>query len=137
MTKFFLSIFLFLSFLGYSQENLPLIPIPKQIEVTNEYFELDKNTVIFSSEINSFEAIFLKENIKMKTGLDIQITSSYPKGKSIQMSIQIPDTIGFDKEKYQVSISKNSVRFSSFSSQGIFYGIQTFYNLFLIKNLIM
>lgn len=126
MTKFFLSIFLFLSFLGYSQENLPLIPIPKQIEVTNEYFELDKNTVIFSSEINSFEAIFLKENIKMKTGLDIQITSSYPKGKSIQMSIQIPDTIGFDKEKYQVSISKNSVRFSSFSSQGIFYGIQTF-----------
>jgi len=126
MTKIFVLIFLFLSFLGYSQENFPLIPVPKQIEFKNEYFELDKNTIIFSSDINSFEALFLKENIKMKTGLDLQITSSYPKGKSIQMSIQIPDTIGFDKEKYQLSVSKNKVQISSFSNQGIFYGIQTF-----------
>ncbi|HRE77428.1 MAG TPA: family 20 glycosylhydrolase [Flavobacterium sp.] len=126
MTKFFLSFFLFLSFLGYSQENLPLIPIPKQIEFKNEYFELDKNTVIFSSDINSFEALFLKENIKLKTGLDLQITSSYSKGKSIQMSIQIPDSTDFDKEKYELKISKNVVQLSSFSNQGLFYGIQTF-----------
>lgn len=134
MTKFFLSILLFLSFLGYSQENLPLIPIPKQIEFKNEYFELDKSTVIFSSDINSFEALFLKENIKMKTGLDLQITSSYPKGKSIQMSIQIPDTTNFDKEKYELSISKNGVQLSSFSNQGLFYGIQTFLQSIPIQN---
>jgi len=126
MTKFLLSVFLFVSFLGYSQENLPLIPIPKQIEFKNEYFELDKNTVIFSPDANSFEALFLKENIKLKTGLNLKITSSYPKGKSIQMSIQIPGTTSFDKEKYQLSISKNGVQFSSFSNQGLFYGIQTF-----------
>lgn len=126
MTKFLLSAFLFVSFLGYSQENLPLIPIPKQIEFKKEYFELDKNTVIFSPDANCFEALFLKENIYLQTGLDLKITSSYPKGKSIQMSIQIPDTTNFDKEKYQLSISKNGVQFSSFSNQGLFYGIQTF-----------
>ena len=126
MTKFFLSILLFLSFLGYSQENLPLIPIPKQIEFKNDYFEFDKNTVIFSQDINSFEALFLKENIKLKTGLDLKITSSYPKGKSIQLLIQIPDSTDFDKEKYELKISKNGVQLSSFSNQGLFYGIQTF-----------
>lgn len=126
MTKFFLSIVLFLSFLGYSQENLPLIPIPQQIEFTNGYFELDQSTVIFSPDINSFEALFLKENIKLKTGLELKITSSYQNENSIQMSIQIPDTIGFDKEKYQLSVSKNGAVISSFSNQGIFYGIQTF-----------
>lgn len=135
MTKFFLSIFFFLSFLGYSQENLPLIPIPKQIELKNEYFELDKNTVIFSSDINSFEALFLKENIKFKTGLDLQITSSYPKGKSIQMSVQIPDSTDFDKEKYELSISKNDVQLSSFSNQGLFYGIQTFLQSITVQKL--
>jgi len=129
MTKFFLSIVLFLSFLGYSQENLPLIPIPKQIEFTNEYFELDEGTVIFSPDINSFEAIFLKENIKIKTGLDLQITSTFLKGNSIQLLIQIPDTIGFDREKYQLSISKKGIQVSSFSNHGIFYGIQTLLQL--------
>ncbi len=126
MTKFFLSLFLFLSFLGYSQQDLPLIPIPKQIEFANEFFELDKSTVILSQDINSFEALFLKETIQLKTGLDLPIKSTYTEGNSIQLSIQIPDTIGFDREKYELSISKKGLQLLSFSNQGLFYGIQTF-----------
>lgn len=129
MTKFFLSIVLFLSFLGYSQENLPLIPIPKQIEFTNEYFELDQSTVIFSPDINSFEALFLKEIIQAKTGLDLKISSNYSKENSIQFIIQIPDTTEFDRERYLLSIAKNKVHISSSANQGLFYGIQTFLQL--------
>jgi len=126
MTKFFLSIFLFLTFCAYSQEDLPLIPIPKQIEFANEFFELDKSTVILSQDSISFEALFLKETIKLKTGLDLPIKSTYTKENSIQLLIQIPDTIGFDREKYELSISKKGVQLLSFSNQGLFYGIQTF-----------
>ena len=129
MSKIFKLFFVFLSFLGFSQENLALIPNPKQIEFTKEYFDLNKKTVIFSNNLNSFEALFLKESIKSKTGLDLKISSNFSDKNCIHLGIQIPDTTTFDKERYQLLIAKNNVHISSFSNQGLFYGIQTFLQL--------
>lgn len=129
MSKFFTVLFFTFSFLGFSQENLALIPRPKQVEFTKTHFELNKNTVIFSNDLNCFEALFLKESIKAKTGLEVKITANNTNKNSIKLGIQIPDTTEFDKEKYQLSIAKNKVHISSSTNQGLFYGIQTFLQL--------
>jgi len=129
MSKFFCLLLLCISLFGYSQENRPFIPKPQNIAFQNGYFEVNEKTVIYSSDVNSFEALFLKKSILAKTGLDIKITSSYPTRKSIQLSVQIPDSIGFDKERYQLSITKSDIQISSFSNHGLFYGIQTFLQL--------
>ena len=126
MSKFFSLLFILVTVIGQCQENEPLIPKPKNIEYKNDYFVLNRNTVIFSADLNSFEALFLKETIKSKIGYDLKITSAFPKRNCIQLGIQIPDSITFDREKYRLSISNNSVQISSFSNQGLFYGIQTF-----------
>lgn len=53
----------------------PLIPMPKNIEYQSDFFALNAKTVIEVEDVKSFEALFLKENIKAKTGLDLSVTS--------------------------------------------------------------
>lgn len=122
----FLLVFL-ISFLGYGQN---FIPQPKEIKFTEEYFELNSKTVILASDINAFEALFLKESIRWITGLNLKISSKYTSSNCIQLAVRLPDTTLFDKEQYDLSISENKIQIASFSNQGLFYGIQTLLQTF-------
>ncbi len=102
-----------------------LIPMPKNIEYQSDSFFLNPKTVIQVADINSFEALFLKENIKAKMGLDLKITSKFISKNTISLGIQLPDTSDFNKEKYELIIDKNKIQITASANQGLFYGVQT------------
>ena len=120
-----LSLLLAFSLFGFAQQKLPLIPMPKNIDYQTDFFTLNSKTVIQSNDINSFEALFLKENIKAQTGLELKITSKFTAKNAIQLGIKLPDTTNFNKEHYELSIEANKINIAAFSNQGLFYGVQT------------
>ena len=124
MRFYILLILLFVSPFSNAQNQYNLIPKPVELKYQNGFFVLNKNSTIQADE-NSFEAKYLKEQIKIQTGLDLKITSKYNSKNNIQLIVTIPDTINFDKEQYNLDISKNKIHISAFSNQGVFYAIQS------------
>ncbi|MFY7740742.1 MAG: glycoside hydrolase family 20 zincin-like fold domain-containing protein, partial [Flavobacterium sp.] len=127
MKKKFLFLLLLIFNTVFSQNQLPIIPYPSQVELGSGSFVLNDKTTIQADE-NSFEAKYLKEIIKSKSGLDLSISEVYS-SNSIQLIMKLPDTINFDKEQYELSVSNNKITITAFSNQGIFYGIQTLLQL--------
>jgi hexosaminidase len=112
---------------SFSQNSMPLIPQPKSISLGKSSCYLTSKTTIRASP-NSFEANYLKEAIKIQTGLDLNIDSKH-RARSIQLILKVADTTDFNKEEYKLSVSGNKIVISSFSNQGLFYGIQTLLQL--------
>lgn len=127
MKKKFLFLLLLIFNTVFSQNQLPIIPYPSQVELGSGSFVLNDKTTIQASG-NSFEAKYLKEILKSKSGLDLSISEVYS-SNSIQLIMKLPDTINFDKEHYELNVSNSKITITSFSNQGIFYGIQTLLQL--------
>lgn len=106
-----------------AQNYYNLIPKPQNIIVGKDSFIISSKTII-QADKNSFEANYLRDLIKIQAGLDLKID---PKdiSKSIQLLLKQQDTISFDKEAYELNVSNDKIIIAAFSSQGIFYGIQT------------
>ena len=64
MKYIILTLLLLFSVISIAQQTLNLIPKPNSVEIKKGHFVLNKETVIVADE-NSFEAIFLKENINI------------------------------------------------------------------------
>ena len=101
----------------------PLIPIPKNIEYQSDFFALNAKTVIEVQNVNSFEALFLKENIKAKTGLDINITSKATAKNVIKLQLDQVKSIVDLSENYSLLVDKNKMYITASDNQGLFYGI--------------
>lgn len=125
MRLFYIFITFFLFHLSSAQNQNNLIPKPLELKYQDGFFELNKKTTIQADE-NSFEAKYLKELIKIHTGLDLKISPKNNPKNNIQLNVNVPDTINFDKEQYNLDITKTKIHISAFSNQGLFYGIQTF-----------
>ena len=106
-----------------AQNYYNLIPKPQNIIVGKDSFIISSKTII-QADKNSFEANYLRDLIKIQTGLYLKIDSK-DKSKSIQLLLKQPDTISFDKEAYELNVSNDKIIIAAFSSQGLFYGIQT------------
>lgn len=106
-----------------AQNYYNLIPKPQDIIVGKDSFIISSKTII-QADKNSFEANYLRDLIKIQTGLYLKIDSK-DKSKSIQLLLKQPDTISFDKEAYELNVSNDKIIIAAFSSQGLFYGIQT------------
>lgn len=120
-----LTLLLAFSILGFAQQKLPLIPMPKNIEYQTDFFILNSKTVIQIADVNSFEALFLKENIKAQTGLELKITSKATSKNAIQLEIQAANSQEVNKEHYDLSIDANKINIAALANQGLFYGVQT------------
>ena len=120
-----LTLLLAFSLFGFAQQKLPLIPMPKNIDYQTDFFILNSKTVIQIADVNSFEALFLKENIRAQTGLELKITSKFTAKNAIQLGIKLTDTTNFNKEQYELVIDKNKINIAAFANQGLFYGVQT------------
>jgi hexosaminidase len=140
MYKKSLLLLLLLANLAFSQNELALIPQPTNIEIVKGNFVLNKKTVIQADE-NSFEAKYLQQAIKEKTGLDLKIGLNSKSNNKISFSQMNPIRFKpkFDSEgnisintnegKYSLYIKKNEIQFSQINSVGNFYGIQTLLQL--------
>lgn len=133
MNKIVTLFFCVMATIAFAQKSLPLIPQPKNIESSNESFEIDASVVIQTNNKNSFEALYLKELIKNEFGLELKISDQFINTKLIQLNIAIPDTVQFNKERYSLDISPKRILIYANANQGIFYGIQTLQQLFPVK----
>lgn len=135
MKSRFLTLLLAFSVLGIAQQNLPLIPKPKSIEYQSDFFLMNSKTVIQTNDINSFEALFLKENIKAQTGLDLSITSKATSKNVIKLQLEQVKSVVDLSENYNLLIDKNTIQISASANQGLFYGIQTLIQSVPFENL--
>ena len=121
-TTYTFLLFLLIS-LSFSQNNIAFIPKTQNTLVGKGSFYINTKTYIQADQ-NSFEASYLKEAIQIQTGLHLKITSKN-NSKSIQLIIQLPNSINFNKEQYEIVVSDSKIIISAPTSQGLFYGIQT------------
>lgn len=120
--RFLLFFFLFYV-VGISQSNLNIIPKPQSVVMQKGHYLLTSKTMI-QADTNSFEANYLKEAIQEQTGLDLKINPNHVKG-SFPLVLQLSPIEKADQGSYDLHITKDKISLTSFSNQGLFYGIQT------------
>ena len=116
-----------------------IIPVPVSLVQKKGFFNLNRETKIYypSSNLdNDFTARYLQHHIKSITGYDLQILSTenfYEKG-NIYLILQ-NEIANSNPERYELSITENSINIISDNSEGLFRGVQTFIQmLFPLKN---
>lgn len=129
MTKKFLFLLLLILNTVFSQNQLPIIPYPSNLELNSGIVLIDNKTVI-EADATMFEAQYLQKSIKQKTGLDLKIVSKALNVSKISLvfDYDFPADSGI-KEPYQLAISNNTIIIKAEYNQGIFYGIQTLLQL--------
>lgn len=126
--------------LGFSQNPLPLIPQPHSLEVHEGNFTITKETVI-ESDPSLFEARFLQQEIKKRTGLELKIAT----GLNVPSKIGLYELLsgGFHNDdeaaakfysnpnqgKYFIDVNPSQVSILQSDPLGGLYGVQTFLQL--------
>jgi hexosaminidase len=132
MKKKFLFLLLLIFNTVFSQNQLPIIPYPKELQVNKRSFTITNKTII-NADKNLFEANYLKEIIKHQLGFDLEISISPNAISRIDIIQDVPDPGLFNKETYYLSVDENRIEIVANSNQGLFYGIQTLAQLFPVK----
>jgi len=113
---------------AFSQNELPLIPMPNSIQMGKGFFVLSKETVIQADE-KSFEAQYLKAQIKEITGLDLPILTVSNAKSKIALSFVVGSIVSKDSKQYRLEITTKKASIQAETDTGFFYGIQTFLQL--------
>jgi hexosaminidase len=126
-------LFLFLSTIGFAQNQLPLIPKPISVKLKEGNFVLNANTKIilsdteFKNEVDLFNQ-FLKANY----GFELQVLNN-SKSSVNTIGIQKSNESNQKLEAYQLTVSSSQIQIASDGNQGIFYAFQTLQQLFPIQ----
>jgi hexosaminidase len=117
-----------------SAERPDIIPIPFKAEMKGGFFKINGKTDIVmnsSDDMVKIVADGLKEKLSLATGSNItvgMVTGNQP-GNSIFLNLDrsLAETTG--TEGYNLSIDKSRIEISAAEPAGLFYGIQTLYQL--------
>ncbi len=112
---------------------LPLIPLPKEIKVSNSTFKLTSKTkiVLFEQDFKS-EAIFLNNYLKSNFQFELIITPSFPKTGNYILIKHTPSKSD-SKEHYELKMNPKNLSIIAETKEGLFYGIQTLLQLMPIE----
>ncbi len=112
---------------------LPLIPLPKEIKVSNSTFKLTSKTkiVLFEQDFKS-EAIFLNNYLKSNFQFELIITPSFPKTGNYILIKHTPSKSD-SKEHYELKMNPKNLSIIAETKEGLFYGIQTLLQLMSIE----
>jgi hexosaminidase len=112
-----------------SETILPLIPQPDYVQTAPGTFSISDSTIMVASE-TSPEALYLKEYLKKNYNINLTIAPHYPPFRDfIVLLLSVPDGGEYDKESYQLKITKKGVTINAHDFSGLFYGIQTLIQL--------
>lgn len=115
------------------KEAVPVIsitPLPLQVKQTEGVFRLTPGVKIAVADGTPFaiQVGFLKKRISEATGFNLDVvTKSSGRVISLQMESGLALTLG--SEGYSLSVTKKEVKILAASPAGIFYGIQTLFQL--------
>ncbi len=126
---FFTWLFLFINGCRIEERDISIIPKPVSQKLLSGEFTLEQKTKIIIAN-NDFMryAIYLRNYIENKYGIQTQIGINTPKKNFIRLSLT--DSID-NEEGYLLKIRENTVEITASSDAGIFYGIQTFLQMLL------
>lgn len=99
-----------------------VVPLPQKLEIQNGRFLLNGKTKIYFDEELQKEAEFLKEYIKLQTGVDVTFGTEGKFDKGIFLHIDQKVT---EKEGYKIDGNSKLITVSGNNAQGVFYGLQT------------
>ena len=117
---------------------LSIIPQPVSVKETTGNFIIGKKTKIYiDSSNNSLKKIgeMLSAQLKLETGFDISVNEKF--GNSMKDAIILTqndaaDTLG--SEGYNLSVSPEQIVIKSLQPAGVFYGMQTLFQLLPVKS---
>ena len=113
------------------KESISIIPQPVSVIEKNGTFELPENINIQTSDNNdlkqSIDALFLK--IKTATGKTISLSKNVA-NPTIKLDLNKNINLQLGNEGYKLIVNSNQITISANKPQGIFYGIQTLFQLF-------
>ena len=141
MTKIFLSaLTLLFTFIVYSSKaqnpntsGISIIPWPQEVQVGKGHFVLNKNTVIVVPKNNADAlriAQMLADKLKKAAGITLPIRQENlsDRKNSIIFGLNAGAT-DLGKEGYKLSVSKQRAQLNANEAAGLFYGLQTIYQL--------
>lgn len=104
-----------------------IIPKPASLKTGTGHFTLNKDTKITADTDLKDYAIYLSEVLSSPTGYDIEIAEIPEKA---QIKLVIDSISGLQPEGYSLFVSPEEVLIKGADKGGLFYGIQTFMQLF-------
>ncbi len=107
-------------------EDLPLVPMPKEVEMGKGAFTLDAQTTIASSPNNpevEGVATYLSSILTPSTGFGLKRAENQEESNVISLSIDT--TITGNEGAYHLAVSKGKIEISAPDAIGLFYGVQT------------
>ena len=105
-------------------EPVSIIPLPQSIGYSTNSFILNPDTKIVAGRNEIRESRFLADLIKAEFGHELETTSEEPIDNFIKLEVsKLMDST--NKEAYELTIEPGSIKVSSFSQIGLFWGVQT------------
>lgn len=98
-----------------------VVPLPLKMETQKGRFLLNNQTIIYAGNKLSKEADFLREYIKLQTGVNVSVTS----GTSEKGIVLMIDSSINEEEGYKIESNASLIKVLGKNAQGVFYGVQT------------
>ena len=112
-----------------STESLSVIPEPVDYTVLPGSFTVDKRTILFFNHPDLVSvANFLNKQMEPAMGFSLSVEEGAGKGIQLQLLAERDEELG--KEGYRLDVTSGRTVISATEPNGIFYGIQTFLQLF-------
>jgi len=122
-TYLILPLLLFLQL--YAEQQMPsLIPLPEKVGWQKGEFTLSENTSVESTSKSLSK--YFHEQIEKYSGVKLQTKKSSAKQKII---LRIDKRLDSNKEAYTLHVSKNKIEIIGATEEGLFRGMQTFFQL--------
>ena len=130
MKKISLIFLVFVSVFCFGQENvvkknLPIIPLPKEIKISDGVFVLTSQTkIVVMADGFQPEIDYLNKYFKTNYDFELSIVKILPTDGNY-IIITRPDFEAGWKENYDLTINENQIYFLAEGNAGLFYAIQT------------
>ncbi len=114
-----------------SQTLHSIIPKPQSVQAKDGFFKWDHSLpVYFNSQELRLEANYLQDYLFQQTGVQPEIKQVTSNARSEGIYLLLSDSCQFESpEGYQLSIQKYSIQITAQEPSGIFYGIQSLWQL--------
>lgn len=117
-----------------SDPNLGIIPAPQSISLSQEQFSLSPQTVIqYNDAENLPVAQLLQEFIQANYGWNLALAQSFSQPVSGRINLNKDLNPAYKAESYQLSVQSVEINITG-RQAGLFYGLQTFFQLLPPKN---
>lgn len=129
------TMFLLCLYLVLAAQNINIIPQPQKVEMKEGYFVLNEKTQIYYNDQQlKFLAGYTSTTIKSLNKLQLQAKiQSGTKSKTKSINLILDSKINTAKEGYILSVSTKEISIKAITSQGIFYGVQSLFQLIPIN----